>query len=67
VKLLLYSLDLIARIIITLSSILLLMWLDLFAALCHNALFMIHVYSIMVFISGVDVIFSWLGFTPVLR
>jgi hypothetical protein len=39
---------------------LLLVWLDLFAALCHNALVMTHVCSIMVFISSIDVTFSWL-------
>jgi hypothetical protein len=44
-----------------------LVWLDLFAALCHNALVMIHVYSVMVFVTGVDVAFSWLVSTPVLR
>jgi hypothetical protein len=42
-------------------------WLDLFAALCHNALVMTHVCSIMVFVSSVDVTFSWLISTPVLR
>jgi hypothetical protein len=67
VKLLLCSLDLIACIIIALSYILLLVRLDLFAALYHNALVMTHVRSIMVFISGVDVAFSWLVSTPVLR
>jgi hypothetical protein len=41
--------------------------LDLFAALCHNALVMTHVCSIMVFISSVDVTFSWLVSTPILR
>jgi hypothetical protein len=46
---------------------LLLMWLNLFAALCHNALVTTHVCSIMVFISSVDVTFSWLVSTPVLR
>jgi hypothetical protein len=43
------------------------MQLDLFAALCHIALVTTHVYSVMVFITGVDVIFSWLVSTPVLR
>jgi hypothetical protein len=42
-------------------------WLDLFAALCHNALVTTHVYSVMVFVTGVDVTFSWLVSTPVLR
>jgi hypothetical protein len=46
---------------------LLLAQLDLFAALCHNALVMTHVYSIMVFVTGVDVTFSWLVSTPILR
>jgi hypothetical protein len=46
---------------------LLLAQLDLFTALCHNALVMTHVYSIMVFVTGVDVTFSWLVSTPVLR
>jgi hypothetical protein len=46
---------------------LLLVRLDLFAALCHNALVTTHVCSVMVFISGVDVTFSWLVSTPVLR
>jgi hypothetical protein len=41
--------------------------LDLFAALCHNALVTTHVYSIMVFITDVDVTFSWLISTPILR
>jgi hypothetical protein len=41
--------------------------LDLFPALCHNALVMTHVCSIMVFISSVDVTFSWLVSTPILR
>jgi hypothetical protein len=41
--------------------------LDVFVALCHNALVMTHVYSIMVFITGVDVTFSWLVSTSVLR
>jgi hypothetical protein len=63
VKLLLYSLDLVACMIIALSCILLLMrldlfatcgvhrsylllvWLDLFTALCHIALVTIHVVS----------------------
>jgi hypothetical protein len=83
VKLLLCSPDLVACIIISLSCILLLvvrrLWsapvrlylllvrLDLFAALCHNALVMTHVCSVMVFISGVDVTFSWLVSTLVLR
>jgi hypothetical protein len=43
------------------------MRLDLFTTLCHNALVMTHVCSIMVFISSVDVTFSWLVSTPVLR
>jgi hypothetical protein len=46
---------------------LLLVWLDLFTALCHNALVTTHICSIMVFISSVDVTFSWLISTPVLR
>jgi hypothetical protein len=46
---------------------LLLAQLDLFTALCHNALVMTHVYSIMVFVTGVDVTFSWLVSTPILR
>jgi hypothetical protein len=46
---------------------LLLVRLDLFVDLCHNALVMTHVCSIMVFISSVDVTFSWLVSTPVLR
>jgi hypothetical protein len=41
--------------------------LDLFAALCHNALVMTHVYSVMVFISSIVVTFNWLVSTPVLR
>jgi hypothetical protein len=41
--------------------------LDLFAVVCHSALVMTHVCSVMVFISSVDVTFSWLVFTPVLR
>jgi hypothetical protein len=41
--------------------------LDLFAALCDSALVTTHVYSVMVFIAGVDVTFSWLVSTPVLR
>jgi hypothetical protein len=41
--------------------------LDLFTALCHNAFVTTHVCSIMVFISSVDVTFSWLVSTPVLR
>jgi hypothetical protein len=41
--------------------------LDLFAALCHNAMVTTHVCSIMVFVSSVDVTFSWLVSTPVLR
>jgi hypothetical protein len=41
--------------------------LDLFIALCHNALVTTHVCSIMVFVSSIDVTFSWLTFTPVLR
>jgi hypothetical protein len=39
---------------------LLLVRLDLFTALCHNALVTTHVCSIMVFVSSVDVTFSWL-------
>jgi hypothetical protein len=39
---------------------------DLFAGLCHNTLVMTHVCSIMVFISSVDVTFSWLVSTPIL-
>jgi hypothetical protein len=39
---------------------LLLVRLDLFTTLCHNALVMTHVCSVMVFISSVDVTFSWL-------
>jgi preprotein translocase subunit SecE len=39
----------------------------LFVALCHNALVMTHVCFVMVFVSGVDVTFSWLVSTPVLR
>jgi hypothetical protein len=46
---------------------LLLVRLDLFAALCHNALVTTHVCSVMVFVSSVDVTFSWLVFTPALR
>jgi hypothetical protein len=46
---------------------LLLVRLDLFAALCHNALVMAHVYSVMLFVSSIDVTFSWLVSTPVLR
>jgi hypothetical protein len=41
--------------------------LDLFAALYHNVLITTHVYSIMVFVSNVDVTFSCLVSTPVLR
>jgi hypothetical protein len=66
-ELLLCSLDLITCIIIALSCILLLVRLDLFAALCYSALVMTHVCSIMVFVSSVDVTFSWLVSTPVLR
>jgi hypothetical protein len=77
-ELLLCSLDLIACIIIALSCILLLVRLDLFTTcgvhwsdytcyLCHNALVTTHVCSVMVFISSVDVTFSWLISTPVLR
>jgi hypothetical protein len=67
-KLLLCSLDLLACIIIPLSCILLIVWLDLFTTLCHNFLVTIHVCSIMMFISSVDVTFSsWLVSTPVLR
>jgi hypothetical protein len=40
--------------------------LDLFAALCHNALVTTHVCS-MVFVTSVDVTFSWLVSTPVVR
>jgi hypothetical protein len=40
--------------------------LDLFAALCHNALVTTHVCSIIVFVSSVDVTFSWLVSTSVL-
>jgi hypothetical protein len=46
---------------------LLLMRLDLFTILCHSALVVTHVCSIMVFVSSVDVTFSWLVSTPVLR
>jgi hypothetical protein len=46
---------------------LLLVRLDLFAALYHNALVTTYVCSIMVFISSVDVTFSWLVSTPILR
>jgi hypothetical protein len=46
---------------------LLLVRLNLFAALCHNALVTTHVCSIMVFVSSVDVTFSCLFLTPVLR
>jgi hypothetical protein len=46
---------------------LLLARLGLFTALCHNALVTTHVYSIMVFVTGVDVTFSWLISTPILR
>jgi hypothetical protein len=46
---------------------LLLVRLDLFVALCHNALITTHVCSVMVFVSSVDVTFSWLISTPVLR
>jgi hypothetical protein len=67
VKLLLCSLDLVACITIALSCILLLVRLDLFATLCHNALVMTHVCSVMVFTFSVDMTFSWLVFTPVLR
>jgi hypothetical protein len=48
-------------------SNLLLVRLDLFATLCHNALVTTHVCSIMVFVSGVDVTFSLLVSTLVLR
>jgi hypothetical protein len=41
--------------------------LDLFAALCHNALVTTHVCSVMVFVTSVDVTFSWLVSTPVVR
>jgi hypothetical protein len=43
------------------------MRLDLFAILCHSALVATHVCSIMVFVYSVDVTFSWLVSTPVLR
>jgi hypothetical protein len=56
-----------ACMIIALSCILFLVQLDLFAALCHNALVTTHVYSVMVFVTGVDETFSWLVSTPVLR
>jgi hypothetical protein len=46
---------------------LLLVSLDLFAALYHNALVTTHVYSVMVFITGVDVTLNWLVSTPILR
>jgi hypothetical protein len=46
---------------------LLLVQLDLFTALCHSALVTTHACSIMVLISSVDVTFSWLVSTPVLR
>jgi hypothetical protein len=46
---------------------LLIVRLDLFAALCHNALVMTHVCSIMVFIFSVDMTFSWLVSTLILR
>jgi hypothetical protein len=46
---------------------LLLMRLDLFTVLCHSALVVTHVCSVMVFVSSVDVTFSWLVSTPVLR
>jgi hypothetical protein len=41
--------------------------LDLFTALCHSALVMTHICFIMMFVSSVDVTFSWLVCTPVLR
>jgi hypothetical protein len=41
--------------------------LDLFTALCHNVLVMTHVSFVMVFVSSIDVTFSWLVFTAVLR
>jgi hypothetical protein len=66
-ELLLCSLDLVACIMIALSCILLLVRLDLFTILCHNALVTTHVCSIMVFVSSVDVTFSWQVSTPVLR
>jgi hypothetical protein len=66
-ELLLCSLDLVACIIIALSCILLLVRLDLFTALCHNALVTTHVCSVMVFVSSIDVTFSWLVSTPALR
>jgi hypothetical protein len=46
---------------------LLLVRLDLFAALCHNALVTTHVCSVMVFVTSVVVTFSWLVSIPVLR
>jgi hypothetical protein len=46
---------------------LLLVRFDLFTALCHNALVTTHVCSVMVFVSGVGVTFSWLVSTPILR
>jgi len=45
---------------------LLLVRLDLFAALCHNALVTTHVCFVMVFVSSVDVTFSWLVSIPAL-
>jgi hypothetical protein len=66
VKFLLCSLDLITCIISALSCILLLVWLDLFTALCHSALVTTHVCFIMVFVSSIDVTFSWLVSIPVL-
>jgi hypothetical protein len=41
--------------------------LDLFATLCHNILVMTHVCSVMVFVSSIDVTYSWLVSTPILR
>jgi hypothetical protein len=46
---------------------LLIVWLDLFTALCHSALVTTHVCSVMVFVPSVDVTLSWLVSTPVLR
>jgi hypothetical protein len=45
----------------------LLVQLDLFTALCYNALVMTHIYSVMVFITDADVTFSWLVSTSVVR
>jgi hypothetical protein len=66
--LLLVRLDLFARLwSASVILYLLLVRLDLFAALCHSALVTTYVCSVMVFISSVDVTFSWLVSTPVLR